>query len=188
MGKSYRFNIKHAAYAVLTKDDSTGVAYGTVKFLPELRNIKMTPKVIDGKLYGDGVLVDQMSMLDSIGVDFDINKIPLENRAELQGNTYDKGVSTEKASDIAPYIAFGFEIEHTDKKSEFVWLLKGKMDPLEDDLKQKENKIEYGTQKAKMTFQPRDNDGSIRKYADSGVTGFVQTIADGWFTAVPVPA
>ncbi len=185
---SYRFNIKSAAYAVLTQDNSTGATYSAVKFLPEIRSIKMSPKVITGEIYGDGVFKDKTAKLVSIDVDFDINKIPLVNRAELLGSSYEDGVMIEKTTDKAPYVAFGFEIEHTDGKSEYVWLFKGKVEPFEDDLKQMEGKIEYGTQKGKMSFIPRDYDSAIRKYADSGATDFDTTIATGWFNAVPAAA
>lgn len=183
----YRINIKNAAYALLTKDDATGTTYSAVKFLPELRSIKMSPNVVSGSIYGDGVKKDLQSMIESVDVNVEINKIPLENRAEMLGIAYDKGVINEKGTESAPYIAFGFEIEHDDKKSEFIWLVKGKIEPISDDLKQREGKFEYSTQSAKFTFIPRVKDGMLRKMADSGATDFVATVATNWFTAVPVP-
>jgi phi13 family phage major tail protein len=185
---SFRFNIKNLHYALLTKDDATGVTYGAIKAIPGMMSIKMVPKSIDGKVYGDGSVKDQQSMIESIDVDLEMNKIPLENRAEMQGNTYSAGVSDEKDTDKAPDLALGFEIEHTDGKSEYVWLHKGKLAPIGDEVKQREGKIEYGTQKSKFTFIPRDNDHGLRKIADSGAADFVASVATGWFTAVPVPA
>jgi phi13 family phage major tail protein len=187
MAKGYRINIKRLYYALLTLDDETTTTYSTPKALEKIMSIKMSPKVIEGKLYGDGIVQDQTSRIDTIDVDIDLNKLPLKIRAELLGNTYDKGTSEETYTDSAPDLALGFEIEKSNGKSEYVWLYKGKMVNPEDDLKQTEGKIDYQSQKTKFTFVPRISDGKLRKFADSEETDFLPETATNWFTAVPTP-
>jgi phi13 family phage major tail protein len=187
MAKGYRINVKNLHYAICTLDDATGVTYCTPKPLEKVMSIKMSPKVIDGKFYGDGTVQKQTSRIDTIEVEIELNKVPLKIRAELLGNTYDKGTSEEKYNDIAPDIALGYEIEKDNGKNEYVWLYKGQMQPIEDDLKQTEAKIEYQSQKTKYTFIPRIYDGKLRKFADSEETDFVADTATNWFKAVPVP-
>lgn len=183
----YRVNIKNFHYALLTKDDSTGVTYDTVNAIPGLMSLKMTPSLAEGKLYGDGIVRDQMSKIDSIAVEMEINKVPIEDRAAMLGQTCTNGVIEESESDEAPYLAIAFEIEKTGSGAEFVWLYKGKLSPIEDNTQQKTNSLTYQSQTAKFEFVPRENDGKIRKFADSDGTGYVDVSAT-WFTAVPVPA
>lgn len=186
MAKGYRINIKNLHYALVTDDNATTTTYGTPKPLEMVQAIKMSPKVIDGKMYGDGIVVAQASRIDTIEVEIDLTKIPLKIRAELLGNTYSAGTAEETYSDVAPYIALGFEIEK-DNGMEYVWLYKGMMIPVEDDLKQTEGKIQYQNVKTKYTFVPRISDGKLRKFADSEEADFVETTATNWFKAVPVP-
>ena len=187
MAKGYRINIKNLHYALLTEDNDTTTTYGIPKPLEKVQTIKMSPKVISGSMRGDGITVAQASRIDTIDVEIDLTKIPLKIRAELLGNTYTAGTAEEIYNDVAPNIALGFEIEKDNGKSEYIWLYKGQMQPIDDDLKQTEGKIEYQNVKTKYTFTPRISDGKLRKFADSEESDFVETTGTNWFTAVPVP-
>lgn len=184
----YRVNIKNFHYAELTQDDATAVTYSAIKAIPGLMSLKMAPTLAEGKLYGDGIIKDQMSKIESITVELEINKIPIEDRAAMLGQTCAAGVIEESEADEAPYIAIGYEIEKSGSASEFIWLYKGKLSPVEDNTQQKTNNITYQSQTAKFTFVPREKDGKLRKWADSEGTGYVATTGTSWFTAVPVPA
>jgi phi13 family phage major tail protein len=117
-----------------------------------------------------------------------VNKIPIEDRAALQGQTCTNGVIEESETDEPPYIALGYEIEKTGGASELVWLYKGSMAPIEEDTSQKDGSIKYDTQKSRIIFIPRINDGKLRKFADSEGTGFVETTKTNWFSSVPAPS
>ena len=119
MSKGFKINIKNLHYAVLTKDDETGVEYGPIQKIPGLMEITVTPNVLEGKLYGDGAVRDQDSILESLGVVMNLNKLPLKNRAELRGNTYEAGELIENRDDKAPYLAMGWEVETTTGKPAF---------------------------------------------------------------------
>ena len=59
MSKGYKIKIRNLHYAILTKDDESGVEYGAITKIPGMMEITVTPNVLEGKLYGDGLVVDQ---------------------------------------------------------------------------------------------------------------------------------
>lgn len=185
MSQGFKINIKNLHYALLTKDDETGVEYGPIQKIPGLMEIIVTPNVLEGKLYGDGAVRDQDSILESLGVAMNLNKLPLKNRAELRGNTYEAGELIENRDDKAPYLAMGWEVETTTGKPELAWLLKGKMAPPTDELKQREGGITYNTNNTNFTFIPREYDGDIRKFADGNDELIEATKIENWFKSVP---
>lgn len=185
MNKGYKINIKNLHYAILTKDDETGVTYGTITKIPGMMEITVTPNVLEGKLYGDGQVVDQESVLESLGVALNLNKLPLKDRAAMRGNTYTAGELEESIDDKAPYLALGWEVETTTGQSELAWLYKGKMAPPTDEQKQREGNITYNTNNTNLTFIPRVYDGKIRKLADGNDDTIEPTVIANWFTSVP---
>ena len=58
--QSYKINITHPVYCILTQDDENGVAYGDVKKFGEAMEIGITPSVSAGELYGEDKL-DEIS-------------------------------------------------------------------------------------------------------------------------------
>lgn len=183
--KGFKVNIKNLHYSVVTKDDSSGITMGNITSIPKLMEITMAPNVQEGQLYGDGSVSDKESKLESISVTINLNKLPLKDRAAMQGHTYSKGVVEEGVDNIAPYIALAFEIETTTGKSEYVWLYKGKLTPPTDDLKQREGGVTYSTSSANFLFIPREFDGKIRKFADGNDETIEPTTVSDWFTKVP---
>lgn len=183
--KGYKINIKGLAYAVITKDDSTGIETGAITKIPKLMELTMSPNVQEGQLYGDGSVSDAQAVLESIAVTMNLNKLPLKDRAIMQGYEYSKGVVEEGTDNVAPYIAMAFEVETTTKKSEYVWLYKGKLTPPSDDLKQREGGITYSTSSANFLFIPREFDGKIRKFADGNDETIEPLTVSEWFTKVP---
>jgi phi13 family phage major tail protein len=151
-------------------------------------SLKISPQLVEAKMYGDGIVRRQQSKIETYNVELELNKIPIEDRAGMLGQTCVKGVVEEGISDEAPDIAIGYEIEGDESSSEYVWLYKGKMAPLEDATQQKTDKLTYQSQTAKLTFVPREYDGKTKKYADSTGTGYEATTGSTWFNAVPAPA
>lgn len=185
MSEGFKINIKSLHYALLLKDDETGVEYGPIQKIPGLMEITVTPNVLEGKLYGDGAVRDQESMLESLGVAMNLNKLPLKNRAEMRGNKYEKGELIENKDDKAPYLAMAWEVETTTGKSELVWMLKGKMAPPTDEAKQREGNVTYNTNNTNYLFIPREYDGNIRKFADGNDELIDKTVIEDWFKSVP---
>ncbi|MBY6900382.1 major tail protein [Clostridium botulinum] len=159
-------------YCILEKDDITGFEYETeIKKLTGARSIKVDNKVNDAKLYGDDQLLETASAIGSIDVDIDVADLTLEQQAELLGYKYEDGVLIEDKNFNPPYIAFGFMAPKSSDGKRMVWLLKGKMQPMSDEAKTQDDKVEFQTQKAKFVFMPRVNDGKHKFKADTNTTG-----------------
>lgn len=182
----YRVNIEGLCYAPCTKDDSTGVTYGSVVAIPGVMSLAMKPLIASGKLYGDGQLRDETSQLNGIEVDLELNRIPQAVRAAWYGHTAASGAIEEAASATAIPIALGFKLVGSDGKAEYVWLYKGKAAPPEENAAQKTDNITYSTATLKLTFMPRVKDGKIRKWGDENESGF--TGGASFLSTVPVPA
>lgn len=185
--QSYKINITHPVYCILTQDDSEGVAYGDVKTFGEAMEISITPSVSSGELYGNGAKVDSYSKLTGLTVSFKNTKVPIEVRQEIYNLQVSDGVVQESAANQATkYIAFGYETEQTNGKSEYTWLLKGRPKPINTDLKQSEQNITYSTDTIEIDFVKRVYDDMLRYFADLSNPDFTQGQADHWFDNGPV--
>ncbi len=182
--KANRINVKNLVYAVLTSDDHTATTYGDIKPISPAMQIQLTPTVSSGTLYGDGVKQEEISKLTGMTLVMDVNKVPIDARAEINGNTYENGVLVEKATDQAPYIAIGYIVEQTENTAEYIWLLKGKAQPYASTVQQSTENINYSTDSITVNFIPRDSDGEIRRFGDSADNEFTTAMAAGWFTEV----
>lgn len=160
-------------YCILKKDDITGFEYATeIKRLIGARSIKIDNKVNDAKLYGDDQLLETASAIGSIDVDIDVADLTLEQQGELLGYKFENGVLTEDKNFNPPYIAFGFVAPKSNNSGErMVWLLKGKMQPVSDEAKTQDDKVDFQTQKAKFVFMPRIFDGKHKYKADTDSIG-----------------
>lgn len=183
---SNRINIKNLVYCLLTSDDSSAVTYGSVKSLAKVMTIDITPSQATGVLYGDGAQTENIAKLTGIAVKVEANKIAIEDRAAILGHTYSDGVVVKNASDEAPYIAMGYQVEGTNGYSEYVWLLKGRAQEITQSAKQQDDKINFSTDTFNVNFIPREHDGYLEFDADTANADFTSTQASAWFTNGPV--
>ena len=182
-----RINIKNLHYAKITGDDESATTYDTPVHVLGAMQIALTPSVATGTLYGDGVIRDELAKQTGIGVQLDLNKLPVVHRAAMLGNTLKNGVLVENEADTPPEMALGFEVEQTGGKSEFVWLLKGKMAPITNTIQQTTENVNFSTDTTTMTFMPRKSDGDIKYYADTTEENMEHITAESWFEEVGIP-
>jgi len=180
--QSYKINIKHPVYALLTADASTGTTYGSVKTFGEAQQVTVTPAVATGNLYGNGSKVDASVKLTGLTVSYKATKIPIETLADIYNYDVTSGVMSV-SSKVPNYIAFGYEVEQTTGKSEYVWLLKGRPQPITEDVTQSQDNITYSTDTISIEFVERLSDNLFEKFADANNDDF--TGASTWFNAVP---
>lgn len=183
--KANRINVEHLVYSVLQTDDDSGVTYGPVKPLAPVMQVQLTPAVANGELFGEGVQSENIAKVTGLAAAIDANKVPIENRAEIQGNTYKDGVLVHCAEDEAPYIAVGYRVPQTNNTAEYVWLLKGRATPMNANPKQSEKNINFSTDSLTINFIPRDKDKQLYYLADSANEDFTKAQADKWFTTGP---
>lgn len=183
--KANRINIKNIHFALLTQDDSDGVAYDTPIALPYAMQAQVTPSQATGVLYGDGAQQENIGRLTGIALQLDINKIPIEYRAAMLGHTFENGVMIEKDGDEAPYLALGYEVEQTNGYSEFLWFLKGRVQEGNQTVQQQTKDVNFSTDQITINFIKRDYDGCFRYYADTANSEFDETQAEAWFDEGP---
>ncbi|MDF2534413.1 MAG: phage major tail protein phi13 family [Bacillales bacterium] len=169
-------------YAILTKDDSTGVNYqGPVKVIGAI-NAKISPKSSIDTLYADDGASETMTTLGEIEVEFEAKDLPFSHQAALLGHAVSNGMLVKKATDSAPYVALGFRSKKSNGKYRFVWLYKGKFQLPEREHKTMEDKPTYQTAKIKGIFVKRDFDQAWEINGDEDEAGF--TGASTWFNNV----
>lgn len=184
--KSNRVNVKNLVYCTLTSDDASGVVYGSVKPLAKAMTVEVTPTQATGILYGDGAQQENLAKLTGLSASLEVNKIAIEDKATIQGHTYANGVMTIAASDEAPYIALGYQVEGTNGYSEYIWLLKGRVQEGNQNASQATDKINFTTDKMTINFIPREYDSFMEFTADSSNADFTSSQIADWFTTGPV--
>lgn len=183
--QAYRINITNPKYCLILSDTTEGVSYGEVKDFGEAQEVQITPSYASGQLYGNGVVVDSTALLTGLSVAFSNTKIPIEVRAEIYNQKFENGVLDTKGGVVPKEFAFGYEVEQSNGKSEFVWLLKGKPKPMNRGVKQSENNINYSTDKMEIDFMPRKYDKSLKYEADLSNSDFTEEQAKAWFISGP---
>lgn len=185
---SRRIGLSDVYIAKVLTDISTGIpatTYDTPVKIASALTAKISPKTNSQNVYSDDTLEEIETSFDSIDVEVGINQLSLESRALLQGLEVINGEISESSEDIAPDVALGFRSLKSDGTYEYVWLLKGKFQTVEDEYATKADKIDSKTPTIKGTFGPRLSDKKYRIIADSKTAG--TTRISGWFTAVPAP-
>lgn len=183
--KSNRINVKNLVYALLTSDDSTGVTYGNVKSLAKAMTVQITPSQSSGVLYGDGAQEENIAKLTGLACALEVNKVSIENKAEIMGHTYENGVMIVNKADQAPNIALGFQIEGTNGYSEYVWLLKGRAQEGNQNASQATDNINFTTDNLTINFVPREYDGLLEFLGDSSNSDLYADQIAAWFSVGP---
>jgi phi13 family phage major tail protein len=170
-------------YAVLNKDDDTGVTYNAIKPIPGVRTAKIQPKSNSATLFADDGPAETATTLGEIDVEFEFSDLPVDVQADLLGHTIDQnGVLVKKSTDVAPYIALGFVSEKSSGKNLYVWLLKGKAQVPEGNFKTKEDKPDFGTTTLTLSFVRRNFDNAYMAVGDEDDVNF--TGGQTWFDKV----
>ncbi|WP_315122339.1 major tail protein [uncultured Clostridium sp.] len=183
--KTVRINVKNMVYAVLQKDDLTGVTYGPIKLFAKAMQIQCTPGLASGTIHGDGAKQAVITRLTGLTAVVDINKLNIDTRTEILGITYEEGVAIDKLGDEPKEIALGYLVEQTDNTAEYIWLLKGRPQPYASTVQQQTENINFSTDSITIEFVPREYDGEMRRFADSADSTFTKDMQDKWFKSVP---
>ncbi|MFT9848517.1 major tail protein [Aneurinibacillus sp. REN35] len=180
-----RVGLKDLHYALLTKDDATGVTYSAPKKIIGAITANVSPTTNTETLYADDGPSDVATALGEITVELNVKDLPLETQAELLGHTLGSdGVLLKNADDQAPYVAIGFRSKKSNGKDRFVWLFKGKFQPNEEEYQTREDSPSFQTPTIEGTFVKREFDGNWQAIGDEDATGFTAATAQAWFTKV----
>ncbi|MCM3396784.1 major tail protein [Oceanobacillus profundus] len=111
--------------AVLNKDDSTGVEYGTIEHIEGAVSVSGTPNEESTPKYADNGIFAQLDNFESFDVEMAAVDIPEEMQADMFGEKVVNGVTFSNKDDIKKEIALGFEAKLRGGGKRFYWLLKG---------------------------------------------------------------
>lgn len=177
-------------YAKLTQDTSAGVTYDTPVPIAGAITARVSPNVTTDVLYADDGPAETISAMGEIEVEFQVKDLPLSVHAVLLGHTMGQdGIMYQKNSDTPPYVAIGFKSLKSNGKYRYVWLLKGRFQPVEENYQTKEDKTTFQTPTIKGAFVMREKDGYWKITGDEDETGWTTATGTGWFSAVPtIPA
>lgn len=183
--KTNRLNVKDLVYCLLLTDDETAVTYDVVKSLAPVMTIDIQPSQATGVLYGNGAQQENIGKITGVATKLEVNKVPIEVRAEILGHKFDNGVMITNTEDEAPYIALGYRVECTNGCDEYVWLLKGRAQEIASTAQQQTDKINFSTDKLDINFIPRDYDGHLKFDGDTSNDNFTSAQAAAWFAQGP---
>lgn len=165
--QTVRINIENAGYSLVSANSKTSYTAATKKDLPGIMNVELTLQLATGKSYGDGVIRSNISRITGATIKFGINKIPIEDRAIMLGQSYSNGILSCKAGDSSPDVAFYFEVPSDEGTKEQIWLYLGKAQPFGLSAKQIEDNITVSTDECTIEFKPRTFDKNILDWSDS---------------------
>lgn len=175
-----RIGVSKLYYAICTKDDNTGVTYGTPKRIVGLNTIDINPTVQKATAYGDNAPLETASNISEITLSFESVYLPLEDRASLLGHTVDNGVMVSSANDTAPYVAIMFEAQQTGGAVQYEKFLKGQFSENQETFNTKGENTEFANFSMEGSFVARAYDGKWRKTAVSTDT----KLATSWYASV----
>jgi phi13 family phage major tail protein len=179
-----RIKLNTLYYALCSKDDSTGVTYGTPVHIPGVITCSIKPDAKSVTLYADDAPAEVANSLGEITVDFEVKDLPLADQAALLGGTVTKGVLTSKGSDSAPYVALMFKSEKASGATRYVKLLKGKFAAPEDSYETEKDSPSFQTDKLSGKFVARTYDSEWKRTADTDAEGYEAATGTAWFTSV----
>jgi len=175
-------------YSKITKDDATGLTFGTPIYLAGVKEIKVSPKVNTEKLYAENKIWDQSTTLEDIEVTVNVADLTNAQSADLLGQTIaEEGGIFASDDDEAPYIALLYKANKSNGKVRYGIIYKGKMSLPDDAMKGKEGKTDYQTPEMKATFQSLISNGMWKYNVDSDDADCPTDIDTAFFTSVIIP-
>ena len=135
-------------------------------------------------LYADDIENDVLYPDTELTVTLEVKELPLSLQAKLLGNKVGtKNEIVEVAGATPPYYAMGFKSEKRDGNDRYVWLVKGRAQPLDEQFHTKEKTPTRQNDTISLTFIKRTND-DVFKYVYDTVGGvavpeFFEEVYDG---------
>ncbi len=176
--------VKNFHYAILTKDDKTGVEYDTPVSVAAVKEVNIKSGASQEVMYGDDAPYDTANYINDAEVTVNLAQLPLEDYAKLLGHTVDKGVVDVKADDTPPLVAIAFESTKTTGAKRYFKILKCRFSEPDDDYKGKESNAGFNTPSITAKVLSREYDGKYKRMADSDAEGFEETTATKWYESI----
>lgn len=172
-------------YAILTKDDSTGVAYGVPKRMAGAITANIDPGTARGTLFADNGPAEVTSTLGEITLEISVTDIGVTAQADLLGHTVDgNGIVISKGSDTPPWVAVGFRALKSNGEFRYVWLTKGKFSEPQSNHETRGDSVNFQAPTMTGSFVKREFDDQWRRVVDTDNPSYSAAIGTNWFTGV----
>lgn len=190
--KTRRKALKDIYIAIVTKNDATGYTADTPIKLGRAISAKVTVKKSVEQTRSDDAVEEVIESDEGVEIEFDVNKLSMEQKAILRGATYKNGMLVYNKDDQAKEVAIGWRARNTNGKYEFVWYYAGKFNGgWTEDYETEQDKVKTQTAKMKGTFYSREKDGNSCVEVDESYLleehTSAKTAIEAWFTKVPEP-
>jgi phage major tail protein, phi13 family len=179
--------INKAYIALQTKDDSTGLSFGSPKYYAGIQELGFKPKQNTEQLYAENQVWDQATAFQQADIDVSLASLTSAQRAELLGQSVATGGGVfASATDIAPYVALLYKATIAGGFRYGVFY-KGMFQIPDETIKGQEGKVAYAVPKLSATFIPTINNAMWEYHIDTTDPNCPVDIDTTWFTAVAVP-
>ncbi len=178
-----KINVKNVHLAEITELES-GLQYGTPEHIIGAMEIGKKPNVSTGKLYGDGKIAHTTSKKSAFDLVLDLNKLPTKWRRYMEGTTVNGGVEKGTSGDEPKPFAIGWEVEKTGGKSELIWFLYCKANPIEEKTQQSEENIIYSTDSIAIMAIEHADIGRFYTLIDTEDEDVSEEMAENFFKKV----
>lgn len=170
----------------ITKDDNTGLTYGTPVHLGKAIKASIKPKVVSSELYGDDALAETYSAVTGYDLQFDITDFPPSMQAMLLGYKSDSNGMVELAPDAeAPYFALAYRSALSTGGYSYHNMLKVRFEPSDEEFETRGQNVNFQTQKLTAKAVLTENTGKFG-YNVRGTAENKADVADKWFGQSPV--
>ena len=139
-------------------------------------------------LYADDIENDVLYPDTELTVTLEVKELPLALQAKLLGNEVGKkNEIVEVAGATPPYYAMGFKSAKRDGNDRYVWLVKGRAQPLDEQFHTKEKAPTRQNDTISLTFIKRTNDDVFKYVYDTAggeaLPKFFEEVYDGTLPA-----
>lgn len=170
--------------AEVTKDDLSGVTFGTPKPVPSLISIDVADQTENVTFYSDDTIEQVIPAFSGKEVTIELGYLSNELEAMISGNEYANGVFTQTKDAVAKEFAIMFRAPKSKGGYQYVCLYKGVLAREEANYKTKEDSIESSNVTLNGVFMPLIYNGKVSIKADSDESE-PSTLISTWFTKVP---
>ncbi len=178
-----RIGVKNLYYAILTKDDATGVTYSAPVRIKGVININFDVTTNSNTIYADDIPWETANSFGGATVTIETADLTLEEQAALLGHKFENGGLTRNASDMAPYVAIMFESAKSNGGITYMKLYKGMFKDPKREFSTKKDQPEFKTSTIEGNFIARQYDGKWEYDVDSDDEDAATKISS-WYTSV----
>lgn len=179
----FKINVEDIHIAEVTEAEE-GIVFGTPEHIAGAMEIGRNPQVSQGKLFGDGKVTHSTSKVNSYQISIKQNKLPSKWRRYMEGKTATGGVESGTSKDEPKPFAIGWAVEKTGGEKEMIWFLYCKVEPIEENVTQTEDNVNYSTDSITITALEHDEVGRFYTFIDTEDAEITPEMVTAFFTKV----